>query len=202
MFVFLCACQQKTEPETTTAPEITQTTLPEETQNYYEQFETETNYWIDDTDAETNQKSAETTSKSVAQTQKNNEETTKSRPITYYSESADNKYIKYIANKYSVDPSVLRALIRTNTDNRGATVLQFSGEKNSSGNLIMTEDTLVCVYDVDGNGKVMKATGKSSGYEGYSYLANIAAFKLAQEYIVPNIEATKAKRTYEDFFKN
>ena len=199
--ILLCACQQKPEPAQTTTTTVTETTT-EEITNVYDDFETETNYWVENPDDVATTTQPETTTSATVHTQKSTEETTKSRPVTYYSESPDNKYIKYIANKYSVDPAVLIALIRTNTDNKGATVLQFSGDRDSSGNLIKTEDTLRCVYDGDGNGKVMKATGKFSGYEGYSYAANVVAFKLAQEYMIPSLEATKAQRTYENFFKN
>ena len=201
LMVFLCACQQKPEPAETTSTTVTETTTEEPT-NVYDNFETETNYWVDNPDDVATTIQAETTTKAASQGQKTSEETTKSNVVTYYSESPDNKYIKYISNKYSVDPALLRALIRTNTEVRGATVLQFSGDRDSSGKLLMTEDTLRAVYDIDGNGKVMKATGKTTGYEGYSYWANIAAFKVAQQYVIPNIAATKAQHTYEDYYKN
>ena len=197
----MCSCDQK-KVEQTTVPSTTETTT-EVTDNFNDDLEPETTDYYPGEGSKSDSDETETTETTTKakETQKS-EETTKSTTVTYYSESPDNKYIKYIAGKYNVDPAVLRALIRTNTDTPGATVLQFDGSKDSKGNLLMTADTLVCVYDVSSNGNIKKATGKATGNEGYSYIESLAAFTVVQKYMIPNIEATKAQRTYEDYYKN
>ena len=203
VLIILPSCDSNQEAETTT--ESTTETTTEETINYYDEFETETAYYNWDENA---QEDETTFSTNESQTQvattsaHKSEETTKSTVVTYYSESPDNKYIKYIARRYNADPFTLRALIRKKTDVGGATVLQFTGETDSNGELIMSEDTLLYVYDIDTNGNVKKATGTPNGNEGYSTFASQTAFKLTKKYILPNLETVKKERTYEDYYND
>lgn len=126
----------------------------------------------------------------------------KSKTVTYYSENPNNKYISAVVNKYGADASCLVALIRTNTDTPGATVLQFTGEKDSSGNLIKTEDTLKYVYDVRDSGAIKKASGKKTDNDGYTYAESYVNYKLAIKYIIPQLDEMKKVRTYENYFSD
>lgn len=126
----------------------------------------------------------------------------KQTPVTYYSENPNNKYISAVVSKYGVDASTLVALIKTNSSVPGATVLQFSGEKDSNGNLIKTKETLKYVYDVRDSGDIMKASGKKNDNDGYSYVESYVNYNLAVKYIIPQLDEMKKKRTYEDYFAN
>lgn len=122
-----------------------------------------------------------------------------SEAVTYFSGNVNNRYIQEVVKKYGVEATSLVALIRTKAKNPGATVLEFSGEQDSDGNLIMTEDKLVAVYEVsDTDGSVKKATGKMTGNDGYNYVTSLAVFKLTKEYIIPNLEKVKNERPYTE----
>ena len=112
------------------------------------------------------------------------------------------KWYKAVVNKYGADPSCLVALIRTNTDTPGATVLQFNGEKDSSGNLIKTEDTPKYVYDVRDSGAIKKASVKKTDNDGYNYAESYVNYKLAIKYIIPQLDEMKKARTYENYFSD
>lgn len=138
------------------------------------------------------------TSENVTSTE-NAETTVEDGPITYYSENINNKYIVAVAKKYGVDKNYLIALIRTNTDNPGATVLQFSGKKDSNNVLLKTEDELVYVYDVDDKtNTIKKASGKVKGNDGYSFAESVAVFHLTKEYILPQLDVMKKERPYQE----
>lgn len=122
--------------------------------------------------------------------------------VTYYSESPNNRYIRAVSERYGVDSSCLVALIKTNSKTPGATVLQFTGEKDSSGKVIKNENTLKYVYDVPDYGVIKKASGQKTDYEGYNYVENYVNYNLAVEFIIPELENTKRERTYEDYFAN
>lgn len=126
------------------------------------------------------------------------EELETSEVVTYYCDDVNNKYIKTVANEFSVEASSLIALIRTNAVNAGATVLQFSGKTDSSGNLLTTEDELKAVYEVsDSDGSVKKATGGFTGNVGYNYIESLAVFKLTKEFILPQLDEMKRERPYK-----
>ena len=139
------------------------------------------------------------TSENVTSAENAETTTVEDGPITYYSENINNKYIVAVAKKYGVDKNYLIALIRTNTDNPGATVLQFSGKKDSNNVLLKTEDELVYVYDVDDKtNTIKKASGKVKGNDGYSFAESVAVFHLTKEYILPQLDVMKKERPYQE----
>ena len=118
------------------------------------------------------------------------------KPVTYYTESKDNFYIKAVAKAYAAEPSHLVALIRTNTKTEGATVLEFSGQTDANGALLKTSDTLVAVYDMNKTAtSIRKATPDGSGNVGYQKNEGDAVFALAKRFILPNLDKMKAERT-------
>lgn len=139
------------------------------------------------------------TGENVTNAENSETTTVEDGPITYYSENINNKYIVEVAKKYDIDKNCLVALIRTNTDNPGATVLQFSGKKDSNNVLLKTEDELVFVYDVDDNtNTIKKASGKVKGNDGYSFAESVAVFHLTKEYILPQLDVMKKERPYQE----
>ncbi|MGN0539054.1 MAG: hypothetical protein ACI4KI_04290 [Candidatus Fimenecus sp.] len=119
--------------------------------------------------------------------------------VTYYSENPNNRYICIVANQYGVDKSNLVALIRTQAQNPGATVLEFSGKKDANGQLIKNKNELKSVFEIsDSDGTIRKATGKMSGNVGYNYAESLAAFELTKEFIIPQLDQMKEERTYPE----
>ncbi|MGN1161135.1 MAG: hypothetical protein ACI4SX_02700 [Candidatus Fimenecus sp.] len=119
--------------------------------------------------------------------------------VTYYSENPNNRYICIVANQYGVDKSNLVALIRTQAQNPGATVLEFSGKKDANGQLIKNKNELKSVFEInESDGTIRKATGKLSGNVGYNYAESLAAFELTKEFIVPQLDQMKEERTYPE----
>lgn len=147
----------------------------------------------------TEQTITEGTNPSNTTTEAQSETETEKKTITYYSDNPNNKYIKMIENRYSVNAENLVALIRTNTDHPGATVLEFNGEKDSQGQLMKTDDKLVAVYEINrADGTIKKATGEMKGNIGYNYFESLAVFKLTKKFIIPSLPDMKENRPYKD----
>lgn len=144
------------------------------------------------------QQPATTQSAQQTQPQQNNasapaQEETTIAVKTYYTDDPNNNYIVTVANKYGVDKGCLVAFVRKNSKTPGATVLQFSGKRDSRGNLITTSDELLYVYDVQDNGTVTKTNRDGSDVEGMPGIAGKYTFELVEKYILPSIDKFKTE---------
>lgn len=128
------------------------------------------------------------------------EPTKKNQVVTYISENPDNKYICRVAEKYGSDKANLMAFIKTNSSTPGATVLEFSGKKDSNGNLIVTFDELKYAYEVSDNGTIRRASKDGKENDNYNKVAAKVVIVLAEKYIIPSIDEMREKRRYEDYF--
>ena len=99
----------------------------------------------------------------------------------------DNKYIKAVAQKYSVNSENLVALY-TVPDNDGNIVLEFDGSTDGNGKLIRTKDTLISIYSVDQSLNSKRASENLSLNE-YSYGEMKVMFISTTKYIMPEFEA-------------
>lgn len=104
-----------------------------------------------------------------------------------FSDKADNKFIKSVANKYSVDSKNLVALY-TVPENDGNMVLEFDGTTDSNGKLIRNADTLIAIYTIDKNLNSKRASEDRSLNE-YSRIEMKAIFVSTTNYIMPEFEA-------------
>ena len=121
------------------------------------------------------------------------------KQVTYYSDNPNNKYIVAVSEKFNVKKENLIALIRRNSSNDGATIIEFKGNRDDEGNLIISYSEVKYVYDmIDKTGEIRRASGTHSGNVGYSYLESLAIFKLTEKYIVPNISDIKEKMPYNE----
>ena len=93
--------------------------------------------------------------------------------------------------------ALLCFFVRKNSKTPGATVLQFSGKRDSRGNLITTSDELLYVYDVQDNGTVTKTNRDGSDVEGMPGIAGKYAFELVEKYILPSIDKFKTENRLE-----
>lgn len=103
-----------------------------------------------------------------------------------FSDSADNKYINTIVNKYGVDSKNLVALY-TVPENDGNMVLEFDGSTDGNGKLIRTKDTLISIYTIDKNLNSKRASENRSLNE-YSYGEMKVMFISTTKYIMPEFE--------------
>lgn len=140
------------------------------------------------------------TETTTATTEKETSALPTDKPVTLYTQKASNPYIQKVAKQYGVEEKKLVALIRTNTNTPGATVLEFSGVTDANGNLLMTNDTLVAVYDIhDRENTIRKATVSGQNTDGYTKGENDAVIALAKRFMLKEIPKLKAERTSEKF---
>lgn len=130
------------------------------------------------------------------------QETEENKVVTYISENPNNTYICRVADKYGSDKANLIAFIKTNSSTPGATVLEFSGERDSNGNLIVTAEELRYVYDVSDGKAIKRASSDGKNNDGYNKIVAKVAFSLGEKFLVPSIDEMREKRRYEDYFTN
>lgn len=128
------------------------------------------------------------------------EQTQEQKAVTYISENPDNYYIVKVSEKYGSDPQNLIAFITKNSSAPGATVLEFSGKRDSGGNLITTEEELKYLCYVSDSGDIKRASSDGQHNDGYNYIAAKAAIMLGQKYYIPSIPEMREQRRYEDYF--
>ena len=187
------ACKKDDNEETTTQPIVTQnTTVYSENSTLYE----------DTTSSNTENSTQMQTAAQTEQVTENQTNTTTeaAKPVTYISESPDNKYICMVADKYGSDKANLIAFIKTNTSTPGATVLEFSGAKDTNGKLITTAEELRYVYDVLDSGSIKRASSDGLHNDGYNLITAKAAMMLGEKFFIPSIDTMREQRRYEDYF--
>ena len=187
------ACKKGDNEETTTQPIATQkTTVYSENSTLYE----------DTTSSNTENSTQMQTAAQTEQVTENQTNTTTeaAKPVTYISESPDNKYICMVADKYGSDKANLIAFIKTNTSTPGATVLEFSGAKDANGKLITTAEELRYVYDVLDSGSIKRASSDGLHNDGYNLITAKAAMMLGEKFFIPSIDTMREQRRYEDYF--
>lgn len=123
-----------------------------------------------------------------------NSKETKNEAVEYYeqlspngdnklSDHYDNKYIKQVSSDYGVDTELLVAIYSV-PDTGNNFVLQFTGDRNSDGNVIKSPDTLDKVYQIDEKGNVSIATGKQTGNVGVSYAEGMLCFNMVKTLVM------------------
>lgn len=194
--LFTC-CSKKGEEETTTEG-TTQTTFP---------FTYETHVVPAEENPSLNEATSQPNVTANIPVQNNTTSSATKKPtvskegvVTYYSDNPDNKYIKTVAEKFGSNPANLIALIKTNAQYPGATVLEFDGSRASDGSLITTVDTLRYVYDVQDSGTINKSNKDGTDTYGYNKITGMTAYMLAEKYMIPTLPEYKQNMVYEDYF--
>lgn len=103
-----------------------------------------------------------------------------------FSDSADNRYIKAIAEKYGVDPSLLAA-IYTVPVNDSNMVLQFNGATKADGSLQRDKNTLVAIYTID-KALNSKRASENKSLNEYPYGEMKVIYFSTTKYIMPEFE--------------
>ncbi len=126
---------------------------------------------------------------------------TKNAAVEYYekfspngenilSDHFENKYIKQISSSYGIDSDLLVA-VYSEPDTGNNFVLEFNGDRDSSGNIIKSPDTLAKVYQIDKAGGVKIATGQETGNVGVSYAEGLFCISMIK---------TVVMEQYPDYF--
>ncbi len=100
-----------------------------------------------------------------------------------FSDSADNKYIKAVTDKYKINPKNV-VVLYTVPDNDGNLVLEFDGSTDSNGKKIRNKDTLVAIYSIDRN-LVSKCASEDKSKNEYSYGEMKVIYFSTTTYIMP-----------------
>lgn len=113
--------------------------------------------------------------------------------IVAFSDSADNKYIKLISEKYGVDASLLAAIFTIpyegmEDEANGNTVLRFDGSRDSKGKLIRTEDTLTAIYTIDAKDNCKWMSVDVSEKDDFNYFEKKAIIYAVTEKIMPTFQ--------------
>lgn len=106
------------------------------------------------------------------------------------SDRPDNEFIVLVSEKYNVDPEKLVAIYAV-PDNGTNFVLEFSGERDASGEIIKSPDTLKKIHQIDKERNVTTATGSITGNVGVSYAEGKLVFYLVTNVVMPQ---------YPDYF--
>ena len=106
-----------------------------------------------------------------------------------FSDSADNRYIASVSQKYGV-PSERLAALYTVPENDSNIVLEFDGTTNEDGSLIRNKSTLVAIYSIDKELNSKRASEDSKLNE-YSYGEMKVMFFATTSHIMPEFEELK-----------
>ncbi len=117
----------------------------------------------------------------------------------YFSDNPNNKYIVAVVNKYGVDSSNLIALIKVNATFPSAMVLEFSGKRDSNGELVMTYSELKYVYNIDEvENTLVRASKNGIGNDGVTFVESKILFMLMDEYFCPILPELKVNKRYPE----
>ncbi len=119
-------------------------------------------------------------------TQSSTEKTYQKTGEMELSDSADNKYIAAISEKYGVETKNLVALY-TVPENDSNIVLEFDGTIDDDGIVVRNKNTLVAIYSIDKKLNSKRASQKSDLNE-YSYAEMKLMFFATTEHIMPEFD--------------
>ena len=122
-----------------------------------------------------------------------------SQAEVFFSDNPNNRYICAVADKYGVDKSNLIALIKVNATFPSALVLEFNGNRNANGELIMTYSELKYVYNIDEvKGTLVRAGKNGKGNDGVNFVESKMLFLMMEEYFIPELPNLKANKRYPE----
>lgn len=121
-----------------------------------------------------------------------------SNAVVYFSDNPNNKNIVTISQRYGVPKENLVALIKVNAEFPTVTVLEFSGDRDANGELIMTYEKFKSLYEInETTGKIVKASKNGMDNDGLSFIEAKVYIALAKEYFIPELPNLKANMRYD-----
>lgn len=194
--VVLAGCSEKTDVEstTTTTQNVTESSATETTTERQAEKQTEKQ-----TEVKTEKDSSiTTTKKSKGNSLISDEDIEKienSNAEVYFTDNPENKYIVRVADKYNLKKENLIALVKVNAEFPSIYVLEFSGKRDSNGELVMTYDELKCVYEInESKNTIVKATKNGLNNDGVNFIEAKILVTLTKEYFIPELPNLKENK--------
>lgn len=155
---------------------------------------------------QTNKKETTTTTTTTKKSQGNSlisdedmERIENSNAETYFSDNPDNQYIIRISEKYGVKKENLVVLIKINAEFPSATIFEFSGKKDSNGELVMTYDELVNVYEInEEKNTIIRVSKNGLNNDGVNLIEAKIYMTLVQEYLLPELPDLRENKRYPE----
>ena len=194
--VVLVGCSEKTDVEstTTTAKNITESSTIETTTERQTEKKTEKQ-----TENRTDENTPTTTTKKYQSntlvSDEDMEKIENSDAEVYFTDNPENKYIIAIADKYGSKKENLIALVKVNAEFPSVYVLEFSGKRDSNGDLLMTYDELKCVYEInESKNTIVKASKNGLNNDGVNFVEAKILVTLTKEYFIPELPTLKENK--------
>ncbi len=155
---------------------------------------------------QTNKKETTTTTTTTKKSQGNSlisdedmERIENSNAETYFSDNPDNQYIIRISEKYGVKKENLVVLIKINAEFPSATIFEFSGKKDSNGELVMTYDELVNVYEIkEEKNTIIRVSKNGLNNDGVNLIEAKIYMTLVKEYLLPELPDLRENKRYPE----
>ncbi len=194
--VVLVGCSEKTDVEstTTTAKNITESSTTETTTEIQTEKQTEKQ-----TENRTDKNTSTTTTKKYQSnplvSDEDMEKIENSNAEVYFTDNPENKYIIAIADKYGSKKENLIALVKVNAEFPSVYVLEFSGKKDSNGELLMTYDEFKYVYEInESKNTIVKASKNGLDNDGVNFVEAKILVTLTKEYFIPELPNLKENK--------
>lgn len=194
--VVLVGCSEKTDVEstTTTAKNITESSTTETTTEIQTEKQTEKQ-----TENRTDKNTSTTTTKKYQSnplvSDEDMEKIENSNAEVYFTDNPENKYIIAIADKYGSKKENLIALVKVNAEFPSVYVLEFSGKKDSNGELLMTYDEFKYIYEInESKNTIVKASKNGLDNDGVNFVEAKILVTLTKEYFIPELPNLKENK--------
>lgn len=194
--VVLVGCSEKKDVEntTTTAKNVTESSTIETTTERQSEKQTEKQ-----TENRTDKNISTTTTKKYQSnplvSDEDMEKIENSDAEVYFTDNPENKYIIAIADKYGSKKENLIALVKVNAEFPSVYVLEFSGKRDSNGELLMTYDEFKYVYEInESKNTIVKASKNGLDNDGVNFVEAKILVTLTKEYFIPELPKLKENR--------
>ena len=194
--VVLAGCSEKTDVEstTTTAKNVTESSTIETTTEIQTEKQTEKQ-----TENRTDENTPTTTTKKYQSnplvSDEDMEKIENSDAEVYFTDNPENKYIIAIADKYGSKKENLIALVKVNAEFPSVYVLEFSGKRDSNGELLMTYDEFKYVYEInESKNTIVKASKNGLDNDGVNFVEAKILVTLTKEYFIPELPNLKENK--------
>jgi hypothetical protein len=107
--------------------------------------------------------------------------------------------LRRISEKYGVKKENLVVLIKINAEFPSATIFEFSGKKDSNGELVMTYDELVNVYEInEEKNTIIRVSKNGLNNDGVNLIEAKIYMTLVQEYLLPELPNLRENKRYPE----
>lgn len=104
-----------------------------------------------------------------------------------FTDDANNKFIRAVADKYGVDTSLL-ACIYKNPSSDSNFVWQFNGQTDANGKPIRNTSTLKYIYSISADCNTIARTGGLTGNDGMSIAAGVLLMQTTKQLMIPEFQ--------------